>query len=68
MGSGTVVRDQMQVKNLHRTTTTHDTNTLHAVMLECKLVQGKADAFVRVIKAAPELMAVCYSDWQIMGL
>ena len=58
----------MQVKNLCRTSTTNDTNAQHAVMLECKLAQGKADAFVWDIKAAPELMAVCYSDWHIMGL
>ena len=37
-------------------------------MLECKLTQGKVDAFVWDIKAAPEPMAVCYSDWQILDL
>ena len=38
-------------------------------MLECKLAQGKADAFVQRVKAAPEPMAVCYySDWQILDL
>lgn len=37
-------------------------------MLECKLAQGKADAFVRDVKAAPEPMAVCYCDWQIQDM
>ena len=68
MGSSTVARDQMQVKNFRRTSTSKDTNALHAVMLECKLAQGKADAFVWDVKAAPEPMAVCYTDWQILGL
>ena len=68
MGSSTVARDQMQVKNFRQTSTTKDTNALHAVMLERKLAQGKGDAFVRDVKAAPEPMAVCYSDWQILDL
>jgi hypothetical protein len=67
-GSSTVARDQMQVKNFRRTSGSKDTNALHAVMLECKLAQGKADAFVRDVKAAPEPMAVCYSDWQILDI
>ena len=67
-GSSTVARDQMQVKNFRRTSTSKGNNALHAVMLECKLAQGKADAFVRDVKAAPEPMAVCYSDWQIRDI
>lgn len=58
----------MQVKNFRRTSTTKDTNALHAVILECKLAQGKNDAFVRDVKAAPEPMAVCYSDWQVQDM
>ena len=67
-GSSTVARDQMQVKHFCRTSTSKHTNALHTVMLECKLAQGKADAFVWDVKAAPEPMAVCYSDWQIQDL
>ena len=58
----------MQVKIFRRTSTSKDTNALHAVMLECKLAQGKVDAFVHDVKAASEPMAVCYSDWQIQDV
>ena len=67
-GSSTVARDQMQVKIFRRTSASKDNNALHAVMLECKLAQGKAGAFVRDVKAAPEPMAVCFSDWQIQDM
>ncbi len=67
-GAGTVARDQTQMKNFRRTSSSKDNNALHAIMLECKLAQGKTDAFVRDVKAAPEPMAVCYRDWQIQDL
>ena len=67
-GAGSVVRDQMQVKNFRRKSTTKEDNALHAILLECKLAQGKSDAFIRDVKAAPEPMAVCYADWQINDL
>ncbi len=63
-----VARDQIQIKNIRRKSTTREDNALHAVMLECKLVQGKAAAFVRDVKAAPQPMAVCYADWQLRDL
>ncbi len=67
-GAGSVARDQMQIKNFRRTSTSRSDNALHAVMLECKLAQGKTDAFVRDVKAAPEPMSVCYADWQLRDL
>ena len=67
-GSSSVARDQMQVKNFRRTSTSKDNNALHPIMLECKLAQGKANAYVQDVKAAPEPMAVCYSDWQIQDI
>ena len=34
-------------------------------MLECKLTQGKDDAFVRNIKAAPSPQSILFFDWQL---
>ena len=67
-GAGSVARDEMQIKNFRRRSITKEDNALHAIMLECKIAQGKADAFVRDVKAAPEPMAVCYADWQLSDL
>ena len=60
-GAGSVARDQQQIKNFRRSSHSRDDNALHAVMLECKLAQGKGNAFVRDVKAAPEPMAVCFT-------
>ena len=68
-GAGSVIRDEMQVKNFRRSLATpKDNNAFHAILLECKLAQGKAEAFIRDVKAAPEPMAVCYADWQLKDL
>jgi hypothetical protein len=67
-GAGSVARDQQQIKNFCRSSHSRNDNALHAVMLECKLAQGKEDAFVRDVKAAPEPMAVCFTDWQLQDL
>ena len=37
-------------------------------MLECKLAQGKSEAFVCDVKSAPEPMAVVFYDWQLNNL
>ena len=67
-GAGSVAPDQQQIKNFRRSTHSKGNNALHAVMLECKLAQGKKNAFVRDVKAAPEPMAVCFMDWQLQEL
>ncbi len=68
-GAGSVARDQQQIKNFRRSgTSSKGDNALHAVMMACKLAQGKDDAFIRDVKAAPEPMAVCYADWQLGDL
>ena len=46
----------------------HTQSLLYSVMLQCKLVQGTADAFVRDIKAAPDPQCVLFFDWQLKGL
>ena len=67
-GAGSVARDQQQIKNFRRLAHSKGDNALHAVMLECKLAQGKKNTFVRDVKAAPEPMAVCFTDWQLQDL
>ena len=42
-----------------------DTNVLYSIMAECKLAQGKKDAFIRDVKAAPEPQSVLFYDWQL---
>ena len=61
-GAGLVGHDQVHIKNFQRKSTAKEENALHAVLLECKLVQGKADTFVRDVKAVPEFITVCYTD------
>lgn len=53
------------MKNHHRKEGKKDTNILYSVMLQCKLSEGKANAFVRDVKAAPEPQ---FYDWQIKDL
>ena len=54
----------MQIKNFKRCqNSTTEENVLYSVMLECKLAQGKSEAFVRDVKAAPEPMAIVFYDW-----
>lgn len=59
-GAGLVAHDLRRYS-----TTSRGENPLHAVMMSCKLAQGKEDAYVRDVKGAPEPMAVCYTDWQL---
>ena len=42
-----------------------DPNPLYSIMLECKLVQGKAEVFVQDVKAAPQPMCVLSFNWQL---
>ena len=65
-GSSTVARASEKFPSNLVTSTSKGNDALHAVMLECKLAQGKADAFAWDVKAAPEPMAVCYSDCTIL--
>ena len=37
-------------------------------MLQCKLSEGKSDAFVRDVKAAPEPQCILFTDWQLTDL
>lgn len=68
-GASCLPRDRMQIKNFRRCqNSTSDENVLYSVMLECKLGQGKSEAFVRDVKAAPEPMAVVFHDWQLNDL
>ena len=68
-GASCLPRDRMQIKNFKRCqNSTAEENVLYSVMLECKLAQGKSNAFVRDVKAAPEPMAVVFFDWQLNDL
>lgn len=68
-GSGTVAHDKMQVKIFRRTSTSKDDNALHAVRLECKLAQGKTEAFALDVKVAPEwLFATVTGRYEISNV
>ena len=61
--------DWQQVANFCRAVAKpKDSNVLYSVMLECKLAQGKAGAFIHDVKAAPEPQSVLFSDWQLDDL
>ena len=54
----------MQIKNFKRCqNSVSEENVLYSIILECKLTQGKSEAFVRDVKAALKPMAVVYHDW-----
>lgn len=57
-----------QLKNYRRSDKTKDANVLYSVMVQCKVYEGKADAFVRDVKATPKPQCVLFSDWQIADL
>ena len=62
-GASCLPRDRMQIKYFKRSqNSTAEENVLYSVMLACKLGQGKLEAFVRDVKAAPEPMAVLFYD------
>ena len=43
-------------------------NFRRSIMLQCKFSEGKIDAFVRDVKAAPEPQCVLFSYWQLNDL
>jgi len=61
-------RNLQQMKNYRRTGHVKDQNILYSVMLQCKLTEGTADAFVRDVKAAPDPQCVLAFNWQIYDL
>ena len=61
-------RNIQQIKNYRRTGHSKDSNVLYSVMLQCKLVEGTSDAFVRDVKAAPDPQCVLFFDWQLNDL
>ena len=67
-GFNMLPRNVQEMKNFRRSEHKKDTNVLYSVMLQCKLSEGKADAFVRDVKAAPEPQCVLFSDWQLNDL
>ena len=58
-------RNRQQLRNLRRSATSHDSNVLYTILLECKLAQGITDAFIRDVKAAPTPQSVLFFDWQL---
>ena len=61
-------RNLQQLKNYRRGEQKKDGNVLYSVMLQCKLCEGKTDAFVRDVKAAPDQQCVLFMDWQMSDL
>ena len=58
-------RNRQQLRNLRHSATSHDSNVLYTLLLECKLAQGTTDAFIRDVKAAPTPQSVLFFDWQL---
>ena len=67
-GFSKLPRNVQQMKNLRRSGKKKDSNVLYSVMLQCKLSQGKDNAYVRDVQAAPEPQCVLFYDWQIADL
>lgn len=67
-GLNVLPRNLQQMKNYRRSEHKKDTNVLYSVMLQCKQSDGKVDAFVRDIKAAPQPQCILFYDWQINDL
>lgn len=67
-GLNKLPRNVDQMKNYRRTETKKESDVLYSVMLQCKLSEGKSDAFVRDVKAAPEPQCVLFTDWQLNDL
>ena len=57
-----------EMKNMRRSGVKKDNNVLYSVMLQCKMSEGKCDAFVRDVKAAPEPQCVLFTDYQLSDL
>ena len=56
------------LQNLRRSATSHDSNVLYTILLECKLAQGTTDAFIRDVMAAPTPQSVLFFDWELMEM
>ena len=67
-GLNMLPRNLQQLKNYRRSDKKKDGNILYSVMLQCKECEGKDDAFVRDVKAAPEPQCVLFADWQVSDL
>ena len=63
--AGCVAHGSRQISYLHEKKCGKDPNPLYSIMLECKLVQGKAEVFVQDVKAAPQPMCVLSFNWQL---
>lgn len=65
-GAANVPRDRQQIANFRPSVAKpKDSNVLYSIMVECKLAQGKSDAFIRDVKAAPEPQSVMFFGWQL---
>ena len=67
-GLNKLPRNVDQMKNYRRSEAKKDSDVLYSVMLQCKLSEGKTDAFVRDVKAAPEPQCILFTDWQLSDL
>ena len=56
------------MKNSRRSEHKRDTNGLYSVMLQCKVSEGKEDAFVGNVMAAPEPQCLLFTEWQLNDL
>ena len=65
-GLNMLPRNLDQMKNYRRSRTIMCYN--YSVMLQCKVAEGKMDAFVRDVKAAPDPQCVLFTDHQIADL
>ena len=66
--AGCVARGSRQISYLREKKCGKDPNPLYSIMLECKLVQGKAEVFVQDVKAAPQPMCVLSFNWQLYDM
>ena len=54
-GSVFLPHNRQQIANFRRSVSKpKDSNVLYSIMVECKLTQGKENAFIRDVKAIPE--------------
>ena len=67
-GLNKLPRNIDQMKNYRRSEAKKESDVLYSVMLQCKLSEGKSDAFVRDVKAAPEPQCILFTDWQLADL
>ena len=67
-GMSSLPRNRQQIVNYRRVEKKKDDNVLYSVMLECKLVQGTQEVFVKDVKAAPDPQCILYFDWQMIDM